>query len=338
MKKLLTTTALMTVFFSGAALSAAHEKATLKISGALEVTMGSGETPAVGTKTNQGTTIGYENNITFSGTTKLANGSEVMVTSTLEDSTMLAQAVYFKSGTTSLYVGNDQNGGNLDDGQTVPVVANHIEDGNKGLAASYNMNRATIHGADHIGLTHKADMGTISIAYAPKVGSANAKDSDPVAVKKTGSGTAVGFNGNLGVKGLGVIASYTVRDTDSLDAKEINMTNIGARYNFGKVTVGAMQSTVDDSNNGTSFTAGGEYQARSIGFVFAATDAISIGYQMAELKTNTAGNTDEEIQSITIGYNLGGATVTAQYTDLENQGGTASRDGEAFELRIKQAY
>jgi hypothetical protein len=331
MKKLMLTTALASSLIVSAAV------AEVKVSGALEVTLGSGETPATGTKTNQGTTIGYENNIIFTGTTKLANGSDVKVTSTLEDSTVKAQAVYFTSGTTSLYVGNDQNGGNLDDGQTIPVVANHIEDGNKGLVASYDMNKATIHGSDHIGLTHKADMGTISLAYAPKVKASNSLDSNPSVVAKTGSGTAVGFNGNLGVKGLGVIASYTVRDTDSLDAKEINMTNIGASYNFGKVTVGAMQSTVDDTNNGADFTAGGEYQARSIGVVFAATDAISIGYQMAELDTNT-DETEEETQSITIGYNLGGATVTAQYTDLENKAGNSGTDGEAFELRIKQAY
>jgi hypothetical protein len=332
MKKLMLTTALASSLIVSAAV------AEVKVSGALEVTLGSGETPATGTKTNQGTTIGYENNIIFTGTTKLANGSDVKVTSTLEDSTVKAQAVYFTSGTTSLYVGNDQNGGNLDDGQTIPVVANHIEDGNKGLVASYDMNKATIHGSDHIGLTHKADMGTISLAYAPKVKASNSLDSNPSVVAKTGSGTAVGFNGNLGVKGLGVIASYTVRDTDSLDAKEINMTNIGASYNFGKVTVGAMQSTVDDTNNGADFTAGGEYQARSIGVVFAATDAISIGYQMAELDTDLANKTEEETQSITIGYNLGGATVTAQYTDLENKAGNSGTDGEAFELRIKQAY
>lgn len=312
--------------------------AEVKVSGALEVTLGSGETPATGTKTNQGSTIGYENNIYFTGTTKLANGSEVKVVSNLEDSAVQGQAVYFTSGNTSLYVGNDQNGGNLDDGQTTPVVANHVEDGNKGLGASYNMNKATIHDDDHIGLTHKTDMGTISLAYAPKVGASSSKDSEPSLVAKTGSGTAVGFNGNLGVNGLGVIASYTVKDTVSLDAKEINMTNIGASYNFGKVTVGAQQSTVDDSNDGTAFTAGGEYEARSIGVVFAATDAISIGYQMAELDTNVAGKTEEEIQSITIGYNLGGATVTAQYHDIENKGTTSGVNGEAFELRIKQAY
>ena len=333
MKKLMLTTALATSLLVSVAT------AEVSIKGALEVTLGSGETPATGTKTNQGTSIGYENSIAFSGSKKLTNGMEVKVTSNLEDSTISDQSIHFISGGTDFYIGTDQNGGNLDDGQTIPTVANAIEDGNKGLGVSYNMNKATIHGQDNIGLSTKTAMGTISVAYSPKVGnSENTGDSNPGGSDKSGSGQAIGFNGDLGVKGLGVIASYTVRDTDNLDAKEINMTNIGASYNFGNVTVGAMQSTVDDSNNGSAFTAGGEYKATSAGIVYAASDAISIGYQMATLETKTAGKVDEDSQSITVGYNLGGATITAQYTDVENKGGTASTDGEAFELRIKQAY
>ena len=332
MKKLMLTTAL------ASSLLVSVATAEVSIKGALEVTLGSGETPATGTKTNQGSTIGYENSIAFSGSTKLTNGMEVKVTSNLEDSTISDQSIHFISGATDFYIGADQNGGNLDDGQTIPVVANAIEDGNKGLIVSYNMNKATIHGQDVIGATTKTGMGSISVAYAPKVTSKGSADSNPLGVGKTGSATAIGFNGDLGVKGLGVIASYTVRDTESLDAKEINMTNIGASYNFGNVTVGAMQSTVDDSNTGTTFVAGGEYKATSAGIVYAASDAISIGYQMATLETKTSGKVDEDSQSLTVGYNLGGATVTAQWTDVENKGGTASTDGEAFELRIKQAY
>jgi len=332
MKKLMLTTALASSLLASAAL------AELKVSGALEVTLGSGETPATGTKTNQGTTIGYENNIDFRGSTKLSNGTEVLVTSGLEDSSIGDQSIHFVTGNTTIYIGTDQNGGNLDDGQSVPVVANAIEDGNKGLGASYNANKATIHNDDVIGVIQKSDFGTISVAYAPKVGNAGSADSAPSGVAKTGSGLAIGYSGGFGVEGLKVLASHTVRDTDSLDSKEITMTNFGAQYNFGSVTVGAQQSSIDDSNDGAAYTAGGEYKATSIGAVFAATDAISIGYQMGKLETNTSGKVDEDTKSLTVGYNLGGATVTAQYTTVSSQGGDAGTDGEAFEFRIKQAY
>jgi len=330
MKKLMLTTALATSLIASAAL------AELKVSGALEVTLGSGEEPATGAKTNQGTTIGYENNINFSGGTKLDNGMEVKVTSGLEDSSIGDQSIHFIAGNTTVYVGTDQNGGGLDDGQSVPVVANAIEDGNKGLGVSYAGNKGTIHNDDVIGLIQKFGGGTISLAYAPKVGNAGKADSNPAGVAKTGSGMAIGYSGTF--EGLGVLASRTVRDTDSLDAKEITATNIGLSYNFGNVTVGAQQHTVDDSNNGTDFTAGGEAKSTSIGAVFAASDAISVGVQVGKFEQNTSGKVDEDTVSLTVGYNLGGATITAQYTDVENKGGTAGTDGEAIELRIKQAY
>ena len=330
MKKLMLTTALASSLIASAAL------AELKVSGALEVTLGSGEAPATGSKVNQGTTIGYENNINFSGGTKLENGMEVKVTSGFEDSGLGDQSVHFIAGNTTVYIGTDQNGGGLDDGQSVPVVANHIEDGNKGLGVSYAGNKGSIHNDDVIGVIQKFGGGTISVAYAPKVGNAGKADSNPAAVAKTGSGMAIGYSGKF--EGLGVLASRTVRDTDSLDAKEITATNIGLNYNFGNVTVGVQQHTVDDSNNGTTFTAGGEAKSTSVGVVFAASDAISVGLQMGKFEQNASSTVDEDTVSLTVGYNLGGATITAKWTDVENQAGEAGTDGEALELRIKQAY
>ncbi|MDA0996292.1 MAG: porin [Proteobacteria bacterium] len=330
MNKLMLTTALASSLLVSAAI------AELKITGALEVTMGSSETPATGTKDQVGTTIGYENGLKLRGSKTLTNGTVLGVSANMNDSTIEGQALSFTTGGTTVYVGNDVNGGNLDDGQVVPAVANMAEDGNITLGISYNYNKATIHGADAIGAFTKTGVGTFSVGYAPKVAGAGAADSRPGSVA-SGSGLAVGFAGNLGVEGLTVRTSYTERDVGGLDSTEIDMTNIGASYNFGKVTVGAGQSTIDDTNNGTSYTAGGEYQARSIGLVFAATDAISVGYQRAELDINSS-TTDEEVQSLTVGYNLGGATITAQWTEVENKAGVASTDGEAFELRIVQAY
>jgi hypothetical protein len=333
MKKLMLTTALASSLLVSGAI------AELKFSGALEVTMGSGETPTTGTKTNQGTTIGYENSIAFSGTTKLTNGVEVKVSSNLNNSAVTDQAITFTSGDTSFYIGADQNGGNLDDGDTIPVVANPAEDANKGLAETYNINYGSIHASNAIGLVQKTGMGTISVAYVPKVGSADSSaDSSPHVLGRVGSAQAIGFVGDLGVTGLKAVASYSQTDTAGSDSLEINTTRLGASYTSGSVSVGVQMNKTEDSNSGGIFTAGGEYNARSIGAVFAATDAISIGYQYGEVDTNAASSVDEEIQSLTIGYNLGGAVVSLQYTDLENQGGTSGKDGEAVELRIKQAY
>jgi len=335
MKKLMLTTALAGSLIASAAV------AEIAVKGAIEVTLGSGETPNTSTKTNQGTTIGYETNITFSGGTKLTNGMEIKTNVNFDDSSATDQAIYFVMGDSSVYIGTDQNGGNLDDGHTTPVIANRIEDGNLGLGVSYNPDKASIHSQDVIGFTTKTGVGNFSIGYAPKIGSAGSTDSNPnqSGAATKGSGMAIGYAGNLGVEGLSAIAAYTVRDTDSLDAKEISATKIGLGYTIGSVSFGANQTTIDDTNNGTAFTAGGEYKTTSASVVFAANDSFSVGYQIGKLETNAGGSSvDEDVKSLTVGYNLGGATVTAQWTEVENKGTVANTNGEAIELRIVQAF
>lgn len=329
---------MLTTALAGSLIASAAV-AEIAVKGALEVTLGSGETPASGAKVNQGTTIGYETNVTFSGGTKLTNGADLKVNMNLVDGAASDQAIWYVMGNSSFYIGTDQNGANLDDGHTTPTVGNRIEDGNEGLNASYQPDVISIHNQDVIGFTTKTGVGSFSVAYAPKVGASGSQtESQPDLVAKSGSGMAIGYNGNLGVEGLKAIASYTVRDTDSLDAKEISGTKIGLGYSVGSVSFGANQTAIDDSNTGSTYTAGGEYTTTSAGIVFAASDAISIGYQIGKLETKAAGKVDEDLQSITIGYNLGGATVTAQWTEVENKGGSANVNGEAFELRIVQAF
>jgi hypothetical protein len=333
MKKLMLTTALAGSLIASAAL------AEIKVSGAMEVTLGSGETPSTSTKTNQGSTIGYETSIRFQGGTKLSNGTEVKLNANFEDSTMTDQAIYFVSGANQMYIGTDQNGGNLDDGHTTPVIANRIEDGNLGLVVTYNPDKASIHSQDVVGFMTTTGVGNFSVAYAPKIGNAGGGDSNPAATAKSGSAYAIGYAGDLGVKGLSAIVSYTDRTTNSLDAQSITATKVGLGYTMGAISVGANQTTIDDSNTGTSFVAGGEYKTTSASVVYAINDAISIGYQVGKLETNAGGaSTDEDLRSLTVGYNLGGTVVTAQYHEVENRGTVAGVDGEAIELRIVQAF
>ena len=64
-------TALATSLIAGGVASAD----TAVVGGYIETTIGSGETPATGTKTNQGTTIGFETGVTFSGSKVHVTGS-----------------------------------------------------------------------------------------------------------------------------------------------------------------------------------------------------------------------------------------------------------------------
>jgi hypothetical protein len=331
MKKLLITSAL-----AGSLLVSASASAEMKVKGYLETTLGSGETPATSSVTNQGTSIGYETGVTFSGTKDLDNGMSMTTKATLEDNAFLGQAMAFSSDGNTIFIGNDYHG--LDDKQTVPTVANMIEDGNKGLGVKYNNNAATIHSKSGVGVMNKSDMGTIALYYVPKVGASVAGgDSNPGAQAKSGSGLAIGFQGSLGVEGLGVNLSRTNKDTDGLDASEITMTNFGAKYNYGSLAVGAQRSTIDDANLSEAFVSGTESEYTSYGATYAVSDALSVGVQYAETSL-TAATSDEEVLSYTVGYNLGGQVVSVQFHDVENKGTTKGTDGQAVELRIKSSF
>jgi len=324
-------TALATSLIAGVA------SAETKVKAYIETTLGSGETPATSNQVNQGTTIGYEHGVSFSGSKELDNGMTLGTFFGIEDGdAAAAKGISFTSGSTTLFVARDVV--TIDDKQAVPTIANKIEDGNKGLGVTYNANKKTIHDDNSIGLTTKTDYGTFGLNYAPKTGSTGFDDSNPAASAKTGSGLAIGFNGSMGVDGLGVVLSQTKQDGSGLDSQEQTMTVMGANYNFGNITVG-VQNTEYDDTSGTSYSyaQGKSMDALSYGATMAVSDQISVGVQYAEVDGDGI-TVNEEITSFTAGYNLRGATVALQYHEAENVDGTSGSDGNAVELRIKQSF
>ena len=337
MKKIMLTTALASSMFIATA------NADVKMKGTLEATLGSGEAPSTSTKTNQGSTVGWEANLSWDATKELDSGLTMKAGANIESGeskVMDAPYMTFTSGNTTFGLAQDTVF-TIDDSTIVPSVdGNNIEDANKGLGISFKHNGITIHDSNLVGLSHKTDAGTFQIVYSPKVeDSSMGNDSAPSAVAKSGSGTAIGFKGSLGIEGLNAVIYTNTRDTASLDSKEISSTSIGATYNFGSFTVGAQQTDYDDVAGTalTTFSSGASAEAKSYGATFAANDQISLGINYAEL-SGTSLTKDEEVTSFTAGYDLGGALLSLRVTEVQNKGGVANTDGEAVELRIKQAF
>ena len=330
MKKMMITTALATSLIAGVA------SADTKVSAYIETTLGSGETPATANQTNQGTSIGYEHGLSFSGSKDLDNGMTLKTYFDIEDGGAGdKRGITFVTGNTELMIEADVN--NIDDKQAVPTIINKIEDGNKGLGVSYNANKKTIHNDNGIGIRQKFDMATVSLKYVPKVAAgAGFNDSNPGSTNK-GSGLAYGFEGGFGIDGLKVLYSKSTQGTNGLDAQEVTQSVIGASYNFGNITVGAQQTMYDDVNGSYTYSAGAEAEALSYAATMAVNDQLSVGIQYAEFNASNLA-ADEEITSFSAGYNLGGATIGLQYHEAENVGGTAGKDGEAIELRVKQSF
>ena len=325
------TTALATSLIAGVASADTSVKAYI------ETTLGSGETPATSSPDQQGTSIGYEHGLAFSGSKDLDNGMTLMTYFGIEDGDAAdKRGITFVTGNTEIMIESDVN--NIDDKQAVPTIINKIEDGNKGLGVSYNANKHTIHNDNGIGVRHKFDMGTVSLKYVPKVAAGSGfNDSNPSAVA-SGSGMAYGFNGSFGVDGLSILASFNQVDQSGLDSQEIEQQVLGVSYNFGNITVG-FQETEYENTSGVSiaYSDGNTTEATSYGATMAVNDQISIGIQYAELSGDGI-TSDEEITSFSAGYNLGGATIGLQYHEAENVDGSEGSDGEAIELRVKQSF
>ena len=173
MKKMMISTALATSLIAGVA------SADTSVSAYIETTLGSGETPATSNPDQQGTSIGYEHGVGFSGSKDLDNGMTLKTYFGIEDGDAADErGITFVTGNTEIMIESDVN--NIDDKQAVPTIINKIEDGNKGLGVSYNANKHTIHNDNGIGVRHKFDMGTVSFKYVPKVAAgAGFNDSNP---------------------------------------------------------------------------------------------------------------------------------------------------------------
>ena len=337
MKKLILSTALASACLLGAA------NAEVKMKGTLEATLGSGETPNASTKTNQGTTIGWEANLSWDATKELDSGLTMKAGANIESGeskVMDAPYLTFTSGNVTFGIAQDTVF-TIDDTTITPTIdGGNQEDVNKGLGISFKHNAITIHDSNLMGVSYKSDAGTFQLVYSPKVGdSSMGNDSDPDEVKKTGSGTAIGFKGSLGIEGLNAVVYTNTKDTDSLDSKEISSKSFGASYNFGSFKVGAQQTDYDDVAGTalTTYASGSDAKARSFTATFAATDQISLGIQRSEL-SGTGITKDEETTSISAGYDLGGALISLRMSEVENKGGSSGVDGEAVELRIKQSF
>ena len=136
----------------------------------------------------------------------------------------------------------------------------------------------------------------------------------------------VGFNGDLGVKGLTASAFYN-RTTE---AGQANTTGqyLAAKYNTGNVTValGRAEQQANSSN------AGVDTKSDEAGIAYAISKDVSIGYSAARSKKDgTAAN--EKMQQISLGYSLGPISTGITVGSIKNLGGTADVNGDAILAR-----
>jgi hypothetical protein len=359
MKNKLITTALTSSLLAVCAGSAI---AQTTISGNLDITYNavSADTNTVTGNSYRG--FGKEAQINISNKGKLSNGIgyaagfswEIDGPDTLVEASALENNYIdfiFNNGATTLSLSVDHV--NTSDQTLVnPVGFGYV--GGAGIANSSSIYPNNLADNNSLGVAVEHNFGPLkaTINYMPN---AEQKYSNDVAnsyvstqvENATNSKKTFVLQGDLGVKGLNVLAVKTIEDAEINAANTAAVDKDGTRYsigyNFGQLTVAADKIESKGQNatrSGTAATLGNEtLKGQAIGLAYAIDKDLSIGIFRAKAETSlTSAPEDEKIMGYTVGYNLGAVTVQAQYRDIENVAGVAANDGKIGGIKVSTKF
>lgn len=192
----------------------------------------------------------------------------------------------------------------------------------------------------------KTPYGTFSYNYAPNISSGAAQTDASVGTSETvnpntTSAYEYGFVGDLGVKGLTVHyfknkADDVITATNTVSAEAKNM---GAKYNFGQVTVGVnkkvhqAETTTALKASTVAGTSTAEHTEKAISAAYALNKDLSIGLLYAKAEQDGI-SVDQKVKAINIGYALGPIAVDVGYGKNKDQNGVAGNDTDHFIARM----
>jgi predicted porin len=157
----------------------------------------------------------------------------------------------------------------------------------------------------------------------------------------------IGFVGDLGVKGLNVIAfmnkekataGYKAMSTSTTG--DIKGQNLGLSYNMGAITVGYGYKKSERMFNAVSAASGKEITQDEFGVAYAVSPTLTLAgnYTKAEGNSTSATKADAKMKSIAVGYNLGPVALTAQAAKLDNYTGVSGVDADVLYLRASTKF
>ena len=352
MKKMLTTTALVSAVMLSA-VSVASAQTT--VSGNLAITHKNISSDQTGGRNYQ--FFGKESQINISQKGKLSNGLEYAAGFSLEFDGADANETAYRAGALQGATNENTYIDFIAGDTTITFGADHIQNpdftmtnltgvidfddavsgvtstSKTGLATNFVNSKNSAYQAYGVGLVQKTPVGSFSINYTPDrtTGAANG---DTLTVSTTNTSSLydvgnsayeVGFIGDLGVKGLQVAAFANKSDSGIAGVHDLEGRMYAIKYNAGDITVAA-----EKGQTWSAAATSVKLSSDSFGVAYAITPALSAGLAYAKTSTSTAGQPDEKIKQLSIGYNLGAITVGASYatvTDIQN---TAGADGETL--------
>jgi hypothetical protein len=358
-KKLLCSTALV-----GALMVSGSAFAELKIGGNVTntVTFGTDDSGANLTDGLQsGERIGTEMNLTLKSKKDLNNGMYIQYAGTIEYDDSSNDVEYeIQLGNANFYVGlGSDAGNNISSSPTLPAVGYHVGTlsqmtsasqpvNNDGLAlvgfsSSTSGSRPANQEANdpaHISLNAKVLGGLASVVYAPNSNTGTADDDADDIIGSTGASiTSYLYQGKPVANTKFIIGRNVLsQETDGDDA-EVTTDKIGVSYNFGKIRAGYeyQKATYEDENVADDFV----LKAHNYAVTFAASDNVTLGVQHSRSTTNDEVEDlteREKLTALSVGYNLGGASIAVSLVETENLQGIEGFDTQGLVITTRMGF
>jgi hypothetical protein len=146
----------------------------------------------------------------------------------------------------------------------------------------------------------------------------------------------IGFRGDLGVKGLTVLAFKNEETRRDAQAAKREATNYGASYNFGSVTVAYNQK---DHKGSGSLSTLVDVTEKQYAVAYAVSPTLTVAYR--EDRANGGGTVEDgKIKSLQLGYNLGPVALIAGVADVTNVAGGAAvtEDARVGFVQLRGAF
>lgn len=294
-----------------------------------------------------GQRFGTELNFNFTGTADLNNGWKATYTGRLEmdgnAETNPDHEYELKLGTSNAWLSIANDFGQTNAQWSTPWVS--YPSSSTAIAAttvkmSADRYIAEVKESENLGFGAKVGNGTASFRYAPNTGKALGDDGGNVTIggdssATFGSGWLVAYKGEL-APGLGLNAAYVkMQKNDQNITNESDNTEkrVGLSYKMGAITVGADRIIYEAGVASQT----GDVTTTTLGAAYKVNDQVSVGVYYTKTTDDSTSTTkqDEEFRALSVGYNLGPASWSVNYVDI--QGANLATTGTNADYKILQS-
>jgi hypothetical protein len=179
-----------------------------------------------------------------------------------------------------------------------------------------------------LGVIQNVGTGNASFNFIPRTDdSANIADTDVPTQKAKSAYELTYFGAVPGVKGLTTHLGYNVAEKNGSDVQDAKLKLYNLSYAFDNFAVGIEKRDAESADNA-------EQESIEYSLSYKISPLASVGIGMIETEGKDAAGakyaSDEKINYVQVGYNLGAIYTTLNYVDAKNIGYDATQDGKSW--------